>query len=179
MPVRCVVTGAMGRMGRALIRAITESEEYALYGATERHDHPDIAKDVGVLPGLGPIQVRRALHRCGDPGEIAHRLSPAGLRALAGLGERSRDAILSLRGDLRQRSEDEVRRCDRLGIRLVPLTDPTYPAAFEAIPDAPILLYVRGTLHGGIVRIAVVGSRRATAYASACALRGYAAPTST
>jgi 4-hydroxy-tetrahydrodipicolinate reductase len=58
MPVRCVVTGATGRMGAAIVRAIAASEgEFALYGATERHDHPQLAKDVGVLLGLGPLDV--------------------------------------------------------------------------------------------------------------------------
>jgi 4-hydroxy-tetrahydrodipicolinate reductase len=58
MAVRCVVTGATGRMGSAIVRAIAASEgEFALYGATERHDHPQLGKDVGTLLGLGPLDV--------------------------------------------------------------------------------------------------------------------------
>jgi 4-hydroxy-tetrahydrodipicolinate reductase len=58
MPVRCVVPGATGRMGSAIVRAIAASGgEFVLYGATERHDHPSLAKDVGGLLGLGPLDV--------------------------------------------------------------------------------------------------------------------------
>jgi len=49
MAVRVVITGAMGRMGSALVRAVDASEDFELYGATEKHDHPDLAKDVGRL----------------------------------------------------------------------------------------------------------------------------------
>jgi len=47
--LRLVVTGAMGRMGQALVRAIDREKDLQLIGATERHDHPLIAKDVGTL----------------------------------------------------------------------------------------------------------------------------------
>ena len=57
MPVRCVVTGALGRMGSAIAKAVAASEDLALYGATERHDHPDIGRDAGVLLGLGNLDV--------------------------------------------------------------------------------------------------------------------------
>ncbi len=45
--LRLVVTGAMGRMGQALVRYIAANEGVDLVGATERHDHPDIGMDVG------------------------------------------------------------------------------------------------------------------------------------
>jgi len=73
-------------------------------------------------------------------------------------------SIAEGRRGLKHRAEKELREAERLGIRLIALTDPDYPAAFEALPDAPILLYVKGALREGVVRIAVVGSRRATAY---------------
>jgi DNA processing protein len=135
---------------------------------------------LNLLPGLGPLSHRRALDRFGDPGGIAYRLSPAGFRSLPGIGPDRCAAIVAAREELRRRVDDELLRCRRMGIRLVPLVDPAYPAAFEGMPDAPILLYVRGELGEGIVRVAVVGSRRATAYgrrtaiglASALAARG-------
>jgi DNA processing protein len=74
------------------------------------------------------------------------------------------DEIRDARKDLRKRAEREVRRCERRGIRLIPLGDDGYPAALEELSDAPILLYLRGSLPDRIVRVAVVGSRRATAY---------------
>jgi 4-hydroxy-tetrahydrodipicolinate reductase len=44
-----VVAGATGRIGQALIRAIAADDSLQLVGAVERHDHPDLAKDVGLL----------------------------------------------------------------------------------------------------------------------------------
>ena len=49
MPIKCVVCGACGRMGREIIRLIGEDERFELLGAVERRDHPDLAKDVGYL----------------------------------------------------------------------------------------------------------------------------------
>lgn len=46
--IKGVVTGALGRMGRLFATALHTTPGYALYGATERHDHPHIGKDVGL-----------------------------------------------------------------------------------------------------------------------------------
>ena len=57
MPMRLVVAGAAGRMGRALIRAIAETEGAELSGAFERAGSDAIGKDAGDLAGLGPLGV--------------------------------------------------------------------------------------------------------------------------
>jgi 4-hydroxy-tetrahydrodipicolinate reductase len=49
-----VVTGAAGRMGRALIRAISETPGAQLSAALERDGSPFIGQDAGVLAGLEP-----------------------------------------------------------------------------------------------------------------------------
>lgn len=119
---------------------------------------------LNLLPGVGPILLRRALERFRDPGEIAHRISPAAWQSLRGVGEDGAARILEARTDLRRRAEVEARRCERLGIRLLTSRDPAYPASLSTLPDAPILLYQQGQLPEPAVRVAVVGSRRATAY---------------
>jgi DNA processing protein len=119
---------------------------------------------LNLLPRVGPITLRRALERYREPGQIAHRLSPAGWLSLPGVRPAAVDEILEARKDLRKRAEREVRQCERRGVRLIPLDDDDYPAALEELPDAPILLYLRGSIPDRIVRVAVVGSRRATAY---------------
>jgi DNA processing protein len=119
---------------------------------------------LSLLPCIGPIAQRRALERYGDPGRIAHRLSPNGWLGLRGVGPGCVEAIRAARKDLRKRAEREIRRCRRRGIRLITIDDDDYPAALGELPDSPVLLYLRGTLPGPIVRVAVVGSRRATAY---------------
>lgn len=50
--MRLIVAGAGGRMGRALVRAITETDGAVLAGALEAPESELIGKDAGVLAGL-------------------------------------------------------------------------------------------------------------------------------
>src|SRR5262245_14951339 len=118
-----------------------------------------------LLPGLGPILLRRCLDRFGDdPGEIAYRVPASAFHEIQGAGPKLAGLIASARSGLRSRVEREMRASAKLGIRLVPLGDPGYPVALETLSDCPALLYLKGSLPEGVVRLAVVGSRRATAY---------------
>lgn len=54
---KIAVSGAAGRMGLSLIRLIQEDETTSLVGAFERHGHPQIGADAGVMAGLGKIGV--------------------------------------------------------------------------------------------------------------------------
>ena len=59
---------------------------------------------------------------------------------------------------------DEVREnCARIGARIVPLGTEEYPVLLASIPDAPLVLYWRGSLPAPEVPVAVVGSRAPTA----------------
>ncbi len=53
-----VVTGASGRMGQMLIRAVLESGRARLVGALERPGHEWIGRDVGEAMGGAPIGLR-------------------------------------------------------------------------------------------------------------------------
>lgn len=55
--MRLVVVGAGGRMGRALIRAVTEMEGAVVSAAIDREGSPVIGKDAGEIAGVGPIGV--------------------------------------------------------------------------------------------------------------------------
>ena len=55
--IRIVVAGAAGRMGRTLVRRITETEGCVVSGALEAKGHPDLGKDAGPLAGAGPLGV--------------------------------------------------------------------------------------------------------------------------
>ena len=60
---------------------------------------------------------------------------------------------------------EEIDKLDRLGITLIPLEEASYPELLRHISDPPPFLYVRGSLSSGEVRsVALVGSRRASAY---------------
>ena len=55
--MRLVVVGASGRMGRVLIRTVTETEGAVLVGAVERPGSPEIGRDAGDLAGIGKLGV--------------------------------------------------------------------------------------------------------------------------
>ncbi len=46
-----IITGAAGRMGRALIRAVAEDPTTSLAGATERREHPSLGTDAALAAG--------------------------------------------------------------------------------------------------------------------------------
>lgn len=52
-PMRLVVTGASGRMGKALIRAIADNPATVLSGAIVREGSPLIGQDAGEMAGAG------------------------------------------------------------------------------------------------------------------------------
>ncbi len=56
--MRLVVVGASGRMGRTLIRAVTETEGTMLSGAIERAGSPDIGRDAGEIAGIDKLGVQ-------------------------------------------------------------------------------------------------------------------------
>jgi 4-hydroxy-tetrahydrodipicolinate reductase len=52
--MRLIVTGAGGRMGRAVVKAIAETDGVVLIAALEGKDSAVIGRDAGELAGLGP-----------------------------------------------------------------------------------------------------------------------------
>jgi DNA processing protein len=49
-----------------------------------------------------------------------------------------------------------------IGARVLTIRDDGYPKALRHIPDAPVVLYARGSLPPGERTLAVVGSRKAS-----------------
>ena len=54
---RVAVVGAAGRMGRALVNAVSEAQDLTLGAATERLDSDFIGQDAGLLAGVGSLGV--------------------------------------------------------------------------------------------------------------------------
>ncbi len=55
--LRVIVAGASGRMGRMLVRAISETDATQLVGATERTGSPLVGTDAGTLAWIGALGV--------------------------------------------------------------------------------------------------------------------------
>ena len=117
------------------------------------------------LLDLSPRHQALALARFGGPGRAAWR-TPA--EAFARLGHRPEprlaDRILRIRRDLDHSVDREMTACGRAGIDIIPRTDAAYPSILLETDDPPPVLYVRGRLDPHAPRVAIVGSRRATAY---------------
>jgi DNA processing protein len=131
-----------------------------LSAAPEGERRPAAAHDLltlALLPGLAP----RAFRTLAERGPLSAALADPGAHADVLKGE----ALVLLRsGDARRRAEDEQRRADALGVRIVGCGEPDYPLLLTEIFDPPPVLYVRGRLEAdeGERSVAVVGARAAT-----------------
>ena len=116
---------------------------------------------LSMIPGLGPTSCRKLLEAY--PGEDIFALSPAELNAAFGT---HRDIAAAIHGKTTPaRDEEELRFCERSGIRVLFCTDDDYPARLnrEETQDCPVVLYVLGNVDLNAERaLAVVGTRRAT-----------------
>src|SRR2546425_2849033 len=71
-----------------------------------------------------------------------------------------------------ERAEEEWERAEKLGVRIIDITDPAYPPLLREICDPPIILYIRGKKWDAeLPELAIVGTRRPTGYGLNCAER--------
>jgi len=114
-----------------------------------------------LVPQIGPAKVQRLLDHFGDL-ETAWRANHFDLVA-AGLDKRALENLLEARKKINL--DAELDKVARAGAQLIPLDDPAYPRLLKQIPHAPFLLYVKGDIvPEDEWSLAVVGTRRATAY---------------
>lgn len=120
-----------------------------------------------MTPGVGPVLARRMLALFPDPRAI-FGASPAQLQRVEGIGPtKSRTISAGLANSL-DAATAEIERTRHAGVRLLALGAPDYPVLLGEVPDAPLVLYVRGTLDASNAThtVAIVGSRRCTPYGS-------------
>ncbi|MEC5125128.1 DNA-processing protein DprA [Verrucomicrobiales bacterium BCK34] len=117
---------------------------------------------LNLLPGIGPIRVRRLLERFRAPERIL-MASPGELTQTPGIGTEM--AFQIARWEEVIDLPEEKRRMAEHGISALTLDDDAYPAALKQIHDPPFLLYIKGTiLPRDSAALGVVGSRRMTHY---------------
>lgn len=113
------------------------------------------------VPGIGNLMFNRLVVDIGSPQAVL-RASSTRLSRVSGMTPR---LVQAIRG---HRCPDwvfmEIERCAKKGFRIIPQTSPDYPALLLHIPDPPPLLYCYGALATSQCHIAMVGSRKATAY---------------
>jgi DNA processing protein len=100
---------------------------------------------------------------------VAWEASPPDLRAV-GLNANAAQTIAESRRGIDPSAEME--RIHKAGVSVCAIDNPTYPRLLREIPHAPALLYVRGTFRvEDELAVALVGTRKATAYGADMARR--------
>ena len=93
--------------------------------------------------GVGPLTFSRLLIQFGDA-ERALGLSASALKAVKGIGDDKAGKIA--RGPDETEVEREIESAEEHGVRIICRADPDFPEGLKRIPDAPIILYVKGEL---------------------------------
>jgi len=123
---------------------------------------------LSMLPDVGPVLQKRLLEKFGSPADIYHA-GEEELGSIEGLGRKRVRCLLE------QRSLTEAARVleavQRIGARLLLPDDPLYPPMVWHLPQAPLVLYYRGTLREQSCGVGIVGARRCTAYGKEVALQ--------
>ena len=113
------------------------------------------------VAGIGNCLFKRLIDHFGSPQAVL-RASAQQLMKVEGITSRLAAAVR------RHRITDSIRRevdlARKSQVKIIPLTDPTYPMLLQQIPDPPPWLYLKGSLDKQAGCVAVVGSRNATSY---------------
>lgn len=113
---------------------------------------------LSLVPGVGPGRVRSLLSAFRTASDVLRSPSSRLVRA-DGVGRQTADAIASW--DDWAAVDDQFRKADRVGARVVDFGDEEYPSLLRQIYDPPPFLWVRGRLTeiDGLA-VAVVGTRK-------------------
>ncbi|MDP2919611.1 MAG: DNA-processing protein DprA [Dehalococcoidia bacterium] len=113
------------------------------------------------IPSIGRVRFNQIESHFGDM-ESAWQAPPAELRKA-----RLDDAVIRAINTWRPKIslDDEMEKLERYGVQVITWHDDIYPARLKEIYDYPPVLYIKGTLTAANEWcLAVVGTRRATAY---------------
>lgn len=111
------------------------------------------------VDGVGPVLFRRLLERFESPANVISA-TPAVLTSVRGVTPQIAADITGTA--CRYFAEDEWRKIESSGVRLLTFLDAEYPRRLFEIGDPPPILYLRGVIPAWEPAVAVVGSRRAT-----------------
>ncbi len=120
------------------------------------------------VPGLGNRTALRLIQEIGSATGIFH----ASVTELESLGVKSHVVRALSAGTVFEQAIQEADKARQQGLRFLTVNEERYPAALREIFDPPLLLYYRGDLD--LLEapcLAIVGSRRPTAYGRAMAER--------
>lgn len=142
---------------------MTRSEQTASGPSTQTSDDTDVATlALSLVPGIGPRLFHSLLNHFGASESILQQNASA-LRCIPGIGATLSESITD--PDLLPSARRVLEECRQLQVRVVDARMRHYPARLTEITDPPSVLYVRGDLTAqDELALAIVGSRRCTAY---------------
>lgn len=116
------------------------------------------------IPGVGPIKLNRLLAEWESPTELLEEIPSSQEKLTSLIGSSTAHALLhSSRQE--KRVEKILSLCSQLSIELLPYWSQNYPLSLCSLPEAPPLLYLKGSLPpSDRERIAIIGTRGATLY---------------
>ncbi|MCA6079144.1 DNA-processing protein DprA [Fulvivirga sedimenti] len=115
------------------------------------------------IPGIGSVTIRQLIAHCGSASAV-WAAPKKKITAIPGIGPYTY-SLLSHRNTACHKAEKIAEALPGEEVRLLFHTDDTFPVRLRQIPDAPSLLYFRGTADLNQKKIiAIVGTRRATRY---------------
>lgn len=121
---------------------------------------------LNAVPGLGNARIKGLLEVFGSAGKVLS----ANAKELAAKNIIPRLVLGSIgHFDADQHLKKEFELIKKHDVKVVAMNDADYPESLKEIPDAPVLLYVKGSVKKDNLGIAVVGSRRASLYGVAMA----------
>jgi len=130
-------------------------------------NHREACIALNMIPQMGPVRMRRLLEAFGSAEKIL--LARAGQVAqVDGIS----DALARNIAEWEKHADpaEEERKAREMGAHIITAEDEEYPPLLREIHDPPIVLYVRGKITARDRNaVAVVGSRKASHYATECA----------
>jgi DNA processing protein len=122
---------------------------------------------LSLVPEIGPITAKQLIAYAGSPEQI-FSLDMGSLLSVQGMTRAKAENIrnFSLWDDV----DKQVRALEKKGIAVVCYGSPAYPEVLKEIPDAPVIIYIKGACQpDDRFGIAVVGSRKYSPYGEAVA----------
>ncbi len=117
---------------------------------------------LNLVSGIGPVRVDALVSAFGSAAEVFDQ-DREDLASVRGISMELAGKILEVK---EAELEEELKKVELSGVRVLARCDEEFPSALADIDDAPLCLYVCGVLPDPDVShsIAMVGSRRATPY---------------
>lgn len=129
--------------------------------------HLEACVALNMIPQMGPVRLRRLLDAFGSAEQILLARHDQ-LAAIDGITRPLAENITRWQDHTDPTAE--LKKAADLGAHVITAQDDEYPPALREIHDPPIVLYVCGNLtERDRHAVAVVGSRKATHYATECA----------